>query len=169
VLTVGSSSTALSASNATLFLNDRSIPITSVANNQITFNVPATLTPGPYVLRIEANGERSLPVLIIVDPPPPKILSASADNGASTSALKVGQLMALKVSDYESAGSTLDLARVEVKLAGVPVNVAQILEQEDVHKVLVYVPETASAGPDVPLTVSIDNRTSDPINISLEN
>jgi uncharacterized protein (TIGR03437 family) len=169
VLTVGSSSTALSASNATLFLNDRSIPITSVANNQITFNVPATLTPGPYVLRIEANGERSLPVLIIVDPPPPKILSASADNGGSTSALKVGQLMALKVSDYESAGSTLDLARVEVKLAGVPVNVAQILEQEDVHKVLVYVPETASAGPDVPLTVSIDNRTSDPINISLEN
>ena len=150
-------------------MNDRSIPITSVANSQITFNVSSSMTPGPYVLRIEANGERSLPVLMIVDPPPPKILSASSDNGSGAATLKVGQLIALKVSDYESAGATLDLARVEVKLAGVLVNVAQILEQDNVHKVLVYVPETAPAGSDVPLTVSIDDRTSDPITVNLEN
>ena len=46
VLTIGNSSTALSTSNVALFMNDRSIPITSVANSQITFNLPSSMTPG---------------------------------------------------------------------------------------------------------------------------
>jgi uncharacterized protein (TIGR03437 family) len=166
-LTVGSGPANLSASNMSLFLNDRSIAVTSVAGNQITFGVPSAVTPGSYVLRIEANGERSLPILMIVDPPPPKILSASSEGGESTP-LRAGQLIAVNVSDAESAGSILDSSRVEVKLAGIPVKVAQILEQQDVHKLLVYVPDTAAAGDDVPLTVSIDSRTSEPIAVDVE-
>jgi hypothetical protein len=37
-----------------------------------------------------------------------------------------------------------------------------------VHKLLVYVPDTAAAGDDVPLTVSIDSRTSEPIAVDVE-
>jgi uncharacterized protein (TIGR03437 family) len=166
-LTVGEGPSGLNSSNVSLFLSDRSIPITSVTGNQITFNIPSGTAPGPYVLRIEANGERSLPILMIVEPPPPKILSASSDSGESTP-LRAGQLIALKVSDSESAGSVLDLSRVEVKLAGIAVKVAQILEQQDVHKLLVYVPDSTPAGEDVPLTVSIDSRTSDPISVDVE-
>jgi uncharacterized protein (TIGR03437 family) len=169
MLTVGSGPATLSGSNVSLFLNDRSIPISSVTGNQMTFNVPAATAPGAYVLRLEATGERSLPILMIVDPPPPKILSAAADSGDNSSTLKAGQLIAVRVSDSESVGSTLDLSRVEVRLAGVEVKVAQILEQQDLHKLLVYVPDNAPTGSDVPLTVSIDSRTSDPLTVAVEN
>jgi hypothetical protein len=106
---------------------------------------------------------------MIVDPPPPKILSAAAENGGANSVLKPGQLIAVKVSDFQSAGSPLDVSRVGVKLAGVAIKVAQVLEQQDVHKLLVYVPDTAPGGADVPLTVSIDSRTSEPITVAVEN
>ena len=46
----------------------------------------------------------ALPILMIVDPPPPKILFASADGGESIHP-KAGQLIAVKVSDSQSAGS----------------------------------------------------------------
>ena len=47
--------------------------------------------------------------------------------------------------------------------------VAQILEQQDIHKLLVYVPDTTPTGDDVSLTVSIDSRTSEPITVAVEN
>ena len=98
-LTVGSGPRSVEHIECTLFMNDRPVPISSVSGNQVNFNVPASTAPGPYILRIEANGERSLPILMIVEPPPPKILSASSENGDNNAILKPGQLIAVKVSD----------------------------------------------------------------------
>jgi hypothetical protein len=168
VLTVGSAPVPLTSSNITLFLNDQAIPVSGVQNNQITFQIPANVTPGGVVLRLEVSGDRSLPILMIIDPPLPKILSAVSDNGDSGSSLRLGQLVALTVSNLQAAGSAVDTERIAVNLAGTPVRVAQILEQSDVHKVLVYVPATSPVGTELPLTVSVDSRTSDPIAVSIE-
>ena len=169
VLTIGNSPVSPTSGNATLFLNDQATPILGVANNRITFQVPANANPGGVAVRVEVSGERSSPILMIVDPPLPKILSASPDNQAAGSALKLGDLVALTVSDLEIDGAAVDTGRIAVKLAGVAVRVAQVIEQSDLHKVLVYVPETSPTGSELPLTVSSGNRTSEPINVLVEN
>ena len=51
---------------------------------------------------------------------------------------------------------------VGVVVGGVAAHVAQVVEQTDSHKVLVYVPESTPLGNDLPLTVSIDSRTLSP-------
>jgi len=169
VLTVGSSPVSPTSSNVTLFLNDRATPVLGVSNNKIIFQVPANMQAGGVAVRIEISGERSAPILMIVDPPLPKILSASPDNPAAGTALKLGQLVALTVSDLETEGSAVDTGRVGVKLAGMPVRVAQVIEQSDLHRILVYVPDTSPTGSGLPLTVSSGSRTSEPINVLVEN
>ena len=168
VLTIGSSPVPVSVNGFTLFMNDRSLPITAAANNQITFQIPAGTAAGGAILRLEAAGERSLPILMIIDPPAPRILSAVSD-GEPPSTFKTGQLVAVMVSDLESPGTALDIPRVSVMLGGATASVAQVLEQVDSHRVLVYAPDSAPTGNDLPLTVSIDSRVSDPITVSVEN
>ena len=62
------------------------------------------------------------------------------------------------VSDLESAGTALDISRVSVMLGGATASVAEVMEQVDSHRVLVYVPDSAPTGNHLPLTVSIDSR-----------
>lgn len=172
ILTVGNSPATLTANNVTLLLNDRSIPIRSVTDGRVTFDVPAGTSSGAAVLRLEVSGEKSLPVMMVVDPPPPRILSASPESGKS-SALKTGQLVTLLVSDLETTGTIVDAERIGVTLGGVDVDVAQVIgggsEKANAHRVLIYVPQTLATGNKVSLTVSIDSRTSDPITVAVEN
>jgi hypothetical protein len=167
VVSVGNSPVTLGSGNTTLYLNDRSVPITSLNGNQIFFQVPQGTQTGGAILRVEVGGERSLPILMIVDPPPPRILSVVSE-GEPPSTFKPGQLVTVTVKDLQSAGSAIDTSRIEVSVGGVAVSVAQVLEQRDAHRVMVYVPEGAPVGDELPLTVSIDSRTSDPIPVSVE-
>jgi len=79
VLTVGSAPAGLNPNTTTLLLEDRPIPIIGIANNQITFQIPSGATGGPAVLKVEAAGERSSPILMVIDPPPAKTQSASSN------------------------------------------------------------------------------------------
>lgn len=168
VVIAGSAPAALTPGGFVLLLNDRPVPVLGLAGNQITFQVPPGTPAGGAVLRLDAFGDRSFPILMIVDPPPPRILSAVAE-GNSPSTLRTGQLVAVTVSDLQSAGSAPDTSRIGVKVGGVSAQVAQVLEQTDLHKIMVYVPAQAPVGTDLSLTVSIDSRTSDPITVSVGN
>ena len=168
VLTVGASPVTLAIVNVGLLLNDRPIPVSSVVNGQITFTVPAGTVAGPVVLRVDAGGERSLPIMMIVDPPPPRILSAAPESEPDGSPLHAGQLVSLTVADLERQGSVVDAAKIAVKLGGIDVKVAQVVQQqENSHKVLVYLPETTPTGDNLPLTLSINSRTSEPLAVSV--
>ncbi len=124
VVSVGNSPVALGGGNTTLYLNDRSIPITTVNGNQITFQVPQGTQTGGAIVRVEVGGERSLPILMIVDPPPPRILSVASE-GEPPSTFKPGQLVTVTVKDLQPAGSAIDTSRIEVAVGGVTVSVAQ--------------------------------------------
>jgi hypothetical protein len=169
VVTIGNGPSPLLASNLTLLLNDQATPFSGLSNGQVTFQIPPKASPGAFVIRLDVSGERSSPILLVVDPPAPKILSASPDNGDPSGALKAGQLVALMVSDLEAEGMAVDAGRIAVDLAGTSVRVAQVVKASSVHKVLVYVPESSPTGTELPLTLSIDSRTSEPLPISIEN
>ncbi|MBL8221434.1 MAG: hypothetical protein JNL62_19525, partial [Bryobacterales bacterium] len=57
----------------TLTLNDQPVPVTGVANGQISFNVPAALTAGPAVLRLRAGADAAQSVVLGIESAPPVI------------------------------------------------------------------------------------------------
>ena len=86
LLTIGGIPAGVNLNNATLIMDDRTIPITSVANNnQITFQVPASASSGPAILKMEAAGERSWPILMLISPPPPKAQAADTEKAETPS------------------------------------------------------------------------------------
>jgi hypothetical protein len=108
-----------------------------------------------------------------VEPPPPRILAAvsnSGDGAASSGASKVkkGQLLAITVDNLALPGAVPDPGRITVKLGGVEMRVAQMLEQGNLYRVLVAVSEAAPTGSDVPLTLAMGTRTSDAFSVVVE-
>ncbi|HYP07645.1 MAG TPA: matrixin family metalloprotease [Bryobacteraceae bacterium] len=171
---VGSSPVGLTGSNFVLYLNDQPVPVLAVDGGQITFQVPSATPTGAAVLRMEAAGERSLPILLMVDSPAPRIVSAApssaVDTLASTTAPKVriGQFMAVTVNHLAPRDTLIETSRVLVKLGNAGLPVAQVLPNGDMHQLLVYVPPTTALGRDVPLSVVFGTRTSEPLSVTVE-
>ena len=84
------------------------------------------------MLRAEVGGEKSLPILLMVEPPAPKILSVvssslETDVAANrSSTIRAGQLLKLTVDNLTLPDSVPDFGGVEVKLGGVEMQVAQV-------------------------------------------
>jgi hypothetical protein len=72
-LPAGTTAAALSLS-----LNDQPVAVSGLANGQISFTVPATLTPGPAVLRLRAGADTAQPVVLGIDVPPPSVAPITA-------------------------------------------------------------------------------------------
>lgn len=156
-VTAGVAPAPLTTGNTIVHFNDRTLPAVSVNGLQVTFQIPSGTPLGPAVVRLETGGERSLPIAISIDPPPPRIVSASVGGNSP--------LLELKVADLERMGVVVDPSRMSVNVSGQDVRVAQVLEQSGAHQVLVRLP-AAATGP-VQVTVGIDNRTSEPVNVSI--
>jgi len=76
IATLVSAPSPLGSSALSLSLNDRQLPILSLNGNQLTFQVPADSLPGQYALRVDANGQRGLPIGIALDAPPQQTSTA---------------------------------------------------------------------------------------------
>ena len=159
----------LTAANTVVMLNDRSVPIQAINGTQIMFQVPSGTSPGPATLRVEVNGERSLPILFFIDAAPPRIVLAGVGSNENTHTLKIGQFAALTVLDLQANGTVaVDRSNVSVRIGTVDAAVTQVAGQTVGHRVLIYVPDGAVPARDVPLTLSVNGRTSEPFTVSLE-
>jgi uncharacterized protein (TIGR03437 family) len=167
VLTVGNSPFPLTPSMSVI-LGDRQLPILAINENQVIFQIPEGRPVGPVALRLEAGSERSLPIVLMVDPPPPKILSATLANEVLTEALPAhaGESISLIVANLKEIGTPLGGSRVVVHLGGVHVNATNVSEAGDAHKLTVLLPAHSPVGR-VPVSVEIDERTSPPVSVSI--
>jgi uncharacterized protein (TIGR03437 family) len=68
----------ITPAGVTVTLNDQPVTVQSVANGQVAFAIPATLGPGPVVLRVRTATDTALPVVINIDPPPPSVLAVQS-------------------------------------------------------------------------------------------
>lgn len=81
VVNVYGSNLALGPTGATITLNDQPAQILSASGSQITFSVPAALTPGPAVLRLNNGSDSAYPVVVQVDSVPAGVVSTDAPIG----------------------------------------------------------------------------------------
>lgn len=76
--------------------------------------------------------------------------------------------MSLLVEDLEAPDSMVNPARVTVNIGGVFVNVASLTEADGAHRLTLVLPSHSPVGEEVPVSVEIDKRSSDAINVPIE-
>lgn len=149
---VGAIPVALNASTISVLLNEGGrVPLTSAANNLITFQVPADMPLGPMQVRLDTGTERSLPITIPVDQAPPRIVSAVVNS----------DVVLLSVSNLERD------ADVSVEIGGKSSRVVQVTPDGGNQRLTVEVPTDAPRGADVRLTVSAGSRISEPVSLKI--
>jgi uncharacterized protein (TIGR03437 family) len=151
-----------------LLLNDRPVPVTSVGSSQVFFTIPATTPVGQATLRLEYQGERSFPIGIQIDRSGPSIQSISTQIlqpiDASRPA-RPGDMLVLMVNNLEEPGAQVSYTRVSVNVGGIDTNAVQVLSSANQHIVVIVLPTNSPTGAQVPFTVSIDGRASQPFNV----
>jgi hypothetical protein len=74
LLTVGNLPVPLTS--ASVFLGDIQLPVLVVNGNDIGFQVPANMPPGPVIVRVEAAGERSTSIVVGIEGPSTRIATS---------------------------------------------------------------------------------------------
>jgi uncharacterized protein (TIGR03437 family) len=168
MLKVGNSPAPLTTSGS-VFLGDRPMPILALDGNQISFQIPASMPLGPVVVRLEMQGERSLPIVLSVDPPPPRILSVTSASQRldSNRPAHTGEMINLFVANLDKSGAPVDPSRLVVNIGGIHVNAASVAEEANGHRVTLMLPPHSPIGDQVALSVAIDDRTSEPVNVPI--
>jgi uncharacterized protein (TIGR03437 family) len=166
LLRVGNVAAPLTMS-ATVFLNDRQLPVLAVNGNDIAFQIPASTAVGPAVVRVEANGERSMPIILPVDPPPPRIVSVTSGSRLldANRPGHAGEMINLFVTNLNTTGSAVDPSRLVVSIGGIHVNAASVSQAGEGHKVTLAIPSHSPVGAEVPVSLEIDERTSEPVHV----
>ncbi|MGC9969458.1 MAG: matrixin family metalloprotease [Bryobacteraceae bacterium] len=159
--------------NPTVTLNGVAASVVALGEKQITFQVPASLSPGQAVLQLQVGASASYPIVVWIDPPPP-VVTAVLDSGVpldSSLAARAGDLLTIQVSGLADAGATVAESRLHVSVGGIDQTLGgPALPAPDApgqHQILILLSELVPAGPQ-PLTVSIDYRTSAPYTIAVQ-
>lgn len=153
-MTVGGTPVALTSSNTSVFLGDTRLAAPIVNGNQITFQIPSTTPAGPAAIRIEAGGERTLPMTIGIEVSTLRINSAVWGAGGAT------PVVLLEVSN-------LDDKPAAVTANGKDSKVLQSWRDGDKFRVLIELPENSPAGTKISLIVTSEGRTSDPYSLTI--
>jgi uncharacterized protein (TIGR03437 family) len=171
MLNVLSSPVPPSSLSLALSLSDKPVQILSVNGNQITFQIPAAIPTGIYLLRLDANGIRGQQVAISVDAAPPQITGVisgftnqqvNANNPA-----RAGDLIAVQVTGLADPGTLVATNRVVVNAGGIDNPAVQVIAVGSGHQIYIFLPPSVVPGNQVPVTVSVDGRVSPPFNIAV--
>jgi hypothetical protein len=74
-ITVGGAGAPVTGVGTFVWIGDRQTPVLAVTGNQILFQVPGGLTPGPVPLRVESPSDRSLSIVVMLESPLPRALA----------------------------------------------------------------------------------------------
>jgi uncharacterized protein (TIGR03437 family) len=150
-------------SNPNITVGDRSANILLSSPNQVMFTIPQGLPTGPAILKF-TNGVDTTSILVAIDPLPPNIQNVSGpgnDTIDSTRPARPGDVLTMIVTRLTNGSAVPDSKRVNVRVAGVDHAPVGILPQGSAHQVQIVLSPSVSAG-QVPLTVSMDGRSSSP-------
>jgi len=140
-------------------LNDRPIAGAALNGNALTFPVPTGLAPGPLPLRVTVGSDTSLPILFVVDPPPPQVIGAAAQLGANIDANRPARLGETIVFSVAGLGDGVSASRVVVNIGGIEHTPQSVQSANGFHQVSVLLSNSVPNGT-VPVTVAIDGRAS---------
>jgi len=152
-------------------LNDQPVPVQSVTSSQIVFQIPPNQPTGPALLRVQSSGEWSLPVAVQIDPAPPVItMLVNASAGNTGRAARPGDLITLTVRGLAEPDATVAPGSVKVTVGGIEHQALSVFPATEpgVYYVVFALGTGVPFGPQVPLTVSVDQRVSLPFYLPIQ-
>jgi uncharacterized protein (TIGR03437 family) len=137
----------------------------------VTFVLPKDLKPGPNVLKL-SNGSETATIGVQVATTPPKIFGLVSSAGTAVDALhpaKAGDNLTLTFAD-DSASSVAGDGNVRVSVGGVDHTAfaaPKQIEGTNQYDLQFTLSSSVAAGTEVPLILTIDGRTSIPVQIAV--
>ena len=156
-----------------LTLNGTRLSVQPMAPGQLLFQIPATFPTGPAVLRLQSGTEQSYPVVVAIDLPPPVIAGlgvGTAPLPGTTRPVRVGEVVTLVVNSLAEPGAVIAPGRVRVTVGGVEIQASAVspAPQPGYSLVQFTVTPSVAPGPQVPLSLSIDGRASQPFMVTVQ-
>ncbi len=160
------------AGQDSITIDGQAANIVNVTATQVTLVVPATLKPGPAVLKFNNGTTNAQPVVITLVATPPVITgvqNAANTPVAAATAPQPGDTLTLLVTGLGPAGSTINPTAVQVTVGGVAgmVTVVSEIGTTSTYQVQFVLGSGVPSGSQIPVTVSINGETSLPFNIPI--
>jgi uncharacterized protein (TIGR03437 family) len=162
----------LGGAQTTITIKGQPVSIVSVTPTQITFVVPAGLSPGPQILKLNNGTANAYPIVITLVSVPPVITGVQDSSGNSISASNAtqpGNTLTLVVKGLAAAGATVDPTIVQVNVGGMNITPTAVTEVSTTsnYQVQVTLNPAVNTGTQVPVTISINGETSLPVHIPI--
>jgi len=161
----------LGGAQATINIGGQAVTILNASQTQINFTVPPTLQPGPAVLRLNNGTTKAYPVVISIDPVPPSITAvqdSSRKNINAANPANPGDMLNLLVTGLAPAGPAVRPTHVHVTVSGLDIPAGSVSPSNNSTFMVQFRLDPAVAtGAQIPVTVSIDGKTSLPVYIPI--
>jgi len=173
IMTVANLPAEVTAASLTLTLNDRPAQIVSLENNNLTFQVPEDLPPGPAIVRLQAGDVPIPPVFVRIDTAPPVIVAiVDGDTVVDvTHPARPGHRLVVVASHAGEAGAEVAAERVKLTIGGIDHRIASaaqpVAEHAELHQFETALSSLLEPGVEIPVVISVDGRSSQPVMIAV--
>jgi len=162
----------LAGAQTSITIGGQAANIVNVTPTQVTFVVPAALKPGVAVLKFSNGTANAYPVVVTLVSVPPVITGVENAAGAAVAAANApqpGDTVTLLVTGLATAGATIDPTTVHVTVGGVTRMAAVVSEvgASSTYQVQFTLDSSVPTGTQIPVTVSINGKTSLPVYIPI--
>jgi uncharacterized protein (TIGR03437 family) len=151
-------------------LGNETASIVTLEDGKLTFEVPASMAPGPAVLRLRTSQVEAFPVVVNVEATPPEVLAVSLPQSQLVTASRPavgGDLLTLVVSGL---GDGVSRESVTVIVGGIRHSVHELTPLKDrpgFYELQFFLGTAVPAGAEVELTISVNGRESAPVVIAI--
>ena len=155
-------------SNPAITVGDRPANVLLSNPNQVMFAMPLSLPSGPAILRF-SNGVDNVAIAVAIDALPPNVQNVAGPGNTTVDLSRParhGDVLTMIVTSLTDGLAVPDSKRVRVNIAGVDHTPVGIVPQAGAHQVQIVLSPAVNAG-QVPLTVSMDGRSSPPYYMSV--
>jgi uncharacterized protein (TIGR03437 family) len=161
----------LGGAHTTVTFSSLRATILSVTPTQINLVVPASLHPGPAILRLNNGTTTAYPVVVAIAPAPPSISAVHSVTNAIISATNPahpGEILNVQITGLAPSDAAVAPGRVRITVGGDDMVAGNVTEVNATSSVIQFTLDQAvPTGAQVPLTVSIDGKTSLPAYIPI--
>jgi uncharacterized protein (TIGR03437 family) len=161
----------LGGAQSKVTINNLPATILHASPAQINLVVPASLQPGPAILRLNNGATNAYPVVVVIAPVPPSIgtvQNASNVNISATNPAHPGQILSVQVAGLAAPDADVAASRVRIAVGGDDMPAGSVTEVNAKSYLIQFtLGQAVPTGALVPLTVSIDGRTSLPAYIPI--
>lgn len=161
----------LGGAQTKMTIGDQPVSILYASPTQINLVIPASLKPGPAILKLNNGTDNAYPVVVSIGAAPPVI--TAVQSAAKTSvdlahAANPGDTLTLLVAGLANSGSTVDPKLVQVAVGGMNLPVSTVSAASDTSFVVQFTLNSAvPSGAKIPVTISINGTTSLPVYIAI--